>query len=366
MDEAALHLFIDASLRESARTKRRFLESCRTELAAACRLVIEALATGHKLLLFGNGGSAADAQHIAAEMVCRYKMERRPLPAIALTVDTSALTAIGNDYGYDQVFSRQVEALGQKGDVALAISTSGTSPSVVKALEVAKKKGIKVIGLTGKKGEAFAKACDVALVVPTFVVARIQECHIAAGHVMCEATDLALFADDKRTKAGKRHTTSPKELDLETLLALRQDWRDAKHTVVWTNGMFDVLHVGHIESLTAARALGDVLVVGVNADETVKKAKGEDRPIFPLAERIQMLTALEVVDYVVAFEEATPEAVLSKVQPDIHCKGADYAPPNGAPIPEKKIVEGYGGRIEFLPLVPNRSTTSTVARLLGR
>jgi rfaE bifunctional protein nucleotidyltransferase chain/domain len=127
--------------------------------------------------------------------------------------------------------------------------------------------------------------------------------------------------------------------------------------------MFDILHVGHLESLRVARSHGDVLVVGVNADETVRKAKGPNRPVFPVADRVEMLAALELVDHVLVFDEPTPERVLSLVQPDVHCKGADYAPPNGAPIPERKVVEAYGGRIVFVPLVPDRSTTGVLGLL---
>ena len=148
-------------------------------------------------------------------------------------------------------------------------------------------------------------------------------------------------------------------------MALRERWKQEGRVVVWTNGVFDVLHAGHLSSLQAARRLGDVLVVGVNADATVRARKGPDRPVFPVHERVAMLAALEVVDHVLVFEEDTPAQVLSALKPDIHCKGADYAPPNGAPIPEAEIVKAYGGRIEFLPLVPERSTTKTIEKLNG-
>jgi rfaE bifunctional protein nucleotidyltransferase chain/domain len=127
--------------------------------------------------------------------------------------------------------------------------------------------------------------------------------------------------------------------------------------------VFDVLHAGHLASLRAARAFGDVLVVGVNADATVRAAKGRPRPVFPAAERAELLAALEVVDHVVVFDEPTPTAILSKIKPDVHTKGADYAPPNGAPMPEADVVRAYGGRIEFLPLVPGRSTTHALEAL---
>lgn len=148
-----------------------------------------ALKNGHKVLLAGNGGSAADAQHLAAEFTGRFVKERTPLPAIALTTDTSALTAIGNDYGYEQVFSRQVTALGNAGDILIAISTSGNSASILAAIAAAKTKGIICIGLTGRDGGELKNQCTISLVVPSQVTARIQEMHILIGHLFCEYVD---------------------------------------------------------------------------------------------------------------------------------------------------------------------------------
>jgi len=144
------------------------------------------------------------------------------------------------------------------------------------------------------------------------------------------------------------------------LLELREAWRRDARTVVWTNGVFDVFHIGHLESLRAARQFGDVLVVGVNGDASVRANKGPERPIFPCTERVQILAALEIVDAILVFDDPTPERVLATVRPDIHVKGADYA---NKPIPERALVEGYGGRVELVPLVPGRSSTDTLARL---
>jgi rfaE bifunctional protein nucleotidyltransferase chain/domain len=151
----------------------------------------------------------------------------------------------------------------------------------------------------------------------------------------------------------------------DQLLNLREHyWRECR-TVVWTNGCFDVLHVGHVRSLRAARALGDVLVVGVNSDDSVRRLKGPGRPLTSAPERLEILAALECVDHVILFKELTPEVALARLQPEVHCKGADYAPPHGKPIPEARVVAAYGGRIEFLPLVPAISTTDLVRRLHG-
>lgn len=147
------------------------------------------LRQGGKILFVGNGGSAADAQHLAAEFVGRFEKERRGLAAIALTTDTSILTAVGNDYGFDQVFSRQVEALARPGDVVVGISTSGNSPNVVQALMVAKDLGAITIGMTGESGGKMASICDLCIQVPSKITARIQEAHILIGHIVCAAVD---------------------------------------------------------------------------------------------------------------------------------------------------------------------------------
>ena len=160
------------------------------EINSAVQLIINSIQNGNKLIIFGNGGSAADAQHIAAELVGRYKVERKGLPAIALTTDTSALTAISNDYGYDRVFKRQVEALAHKEDVVIGISTSGTSSNVINGLKTAKELGCKIIGFSGHDGGKMNNLCDVNLVVPSGDTPRIQEMHIVIAHTLCHLIDL--------------------------------------------------------------------------------------------------------------------------------------------------------------------------------
>jgi rfaE bifunctional protein nucleotidyltransferase chain/domain len=149
----------------------------------------------------------------------------------------------------------------------------------------------------------------------------------------------------------------------DDLLAAREQARRDGRVVVWTNGSFDLLHPGHVASLQQARALGDLLIVGLNSDASVRGYKGPGRPILTQDERAAMLAALECVDYVVIFDEPTPEAALARLRPDVHCKGDEYAPPHGRPVPERAVVEGYGGRIEYLPLVPGLSTTELLRRI---
>lgn len=183
-----------AMLEESARVKRALADSQAAGIARAAELVSDALRRGGKVLLFGNGGSAADAQHLAAEWTGRLRGDRAALPAIALTANTSELTAIGNDYGFERVFARLVEAHGRDGDVALAISTSGNSPNVLAGVQTARERGLRTIGLAGRSGGKLAPLVDVALCVPSDDTQRIQESHITIAHVIAELVEEALFA----------------------------------------------------------------------------------------------------------------------------------------------------------------------------
>jgi D-sedoheptulose 7-phosphate isomerase len=160
---------------------------------AAAALFTQTLRSGQKVLLAGNGGSAADAQHIAGELVSRFHFDRPALPGLALTTDTSILTAIGNDYGYEQVFSRQVQGLGQPGDLFVGISTSGKSPNIVTACQAARAKGLKVLGLTGAGGGAMAEHCDLVVRAPSASTPMIQQVHIVVGHILCALAEEALF-----------------------------------------------------------------------------------------------------------------------------------------------------------------------------
>ncbi len=179
-------------LRSSARVHDETAVTLCEEIAQAAQLIIDSTRDGGKLALCGNGGSAADAQHIAAEMVGRFQMERRPLPALALTTDTSVLTGIGNDYSYRDVFRKQVEALLVAGDVLIALTTSGNSPNCLAAVEAARDQGVTTIALTGAGGGEIARQVDLALIVPHEQTARIQETHIPIAHALCELVEEAL------------------------------------------------------------------------------------------------------------------------------------------------------------------------------
>ncbi len=185
---------IESSLNESINIKTELLSSSVESVIQIANILVEAFKTDHSLYLMGNGGSAADAQHISGELVGRFKKDRKPLPALALTTDTSVLTAIANDFGYDQCFERQVDAFVKDGDVVIGLSTSGNSSSIINAVLLAKKKGAKTISFTGKGGGRLKDHVDVCLEIPTTDTARIQECHITIGHILCSIVEKELFS----------------------------------------------------------------------------------------------------------------------------------------------------------------------------
>ncbi len=184
---------IEKILKESLAVKERFIRENIPVLILVAEKIAMAFMNDRKLMLCGNGGSAADAQHIAAEFVNRYELERPPLPAIALTTDTSILTSIGNDYSFEEVFSKQVKALGMEGDVLLALSTSGNSKNVLAAVKDARRQGIYTVGLAGNDGGKLALLVDTVMVVESNVTGRIQEAHILAGHILCHLVDYIVF-----------------------------------------------------------------------------------------------------------------------------------------------------------------------------
>lgn len=189
---STLNNLVSTSLRQHADVFNKLLDGEIEQIEKCAEIIFDAVAKGKKILICGNGGSAADAQHIAAEFVGRYETERRGLPAIALTTDTSALTALSNDYGFERIFSRQVEALAAAGDVLISFSTSGNSPNVLAAVMKARDLNCKTIGLTGIKGKKLASLCDACILVPSERTARIQEAHITIGHIWCEIIDSKL------------------------------------------------------------------------------------------------------------------------------------------------------------------------------
>lgn len=355
-----LTALVRRGLRDGARLRHLALEACAEDIVAIGEAVAERLANGGSVLTFGNGGSAADAQHFAAELVGRFTVDRPPLSAVALSSDPSVLTALANDFGFANVFARQIQALGRAGDVAMAVSTSGRSENVLAGVAAARERGLRTFALT-RSGSPLARDVERSIAIPAVDTARIQELHVTALHLVCEIVDVLLTGHIDESTDANGH---PKQLGWDALLHLREAWRGRQRTVVWTNGAFDLLHAGHVRALEAAKALGEVLVVGVNSDDAVRALKGPDRPILPLADRVAVVAALEAVDHVVVLDAITPEHALAALQPDVHCKGADYAP-GGKGMPEMEIVRGYGGRIEYTALVPDISTSDIIDRVRG-
>jgi D-sedoheptulose 7-phosphate isomerase len=202
-----MHERIQNILAESIQLKQSFVQAHLDMITRAADMLTTCLASGHKVLIFGNGGSAADAQHIAAEFVNRFRVDRPPLAALALTTDTSVLTSISNDFSFEDIFAKQIQALGHKDDIAWGISTSGGSPNVIRAMQVARELGLFTMALTGAGGEV-ARHTDLVLAVPSPTTARIQEVHIFVGHILCELVERKLFPEPFRQRPAARPASS--------------------------------------------------------------------------------------------------------------------------------------------------------------
>jgi D-sedoheptulose 7-phosphate isomerase len=198
--------FIFDELKDHAKTLEQTIETCGELIETLAEVIINCFRNGNKVLLCGNGGSAADAQHVAAEFINRFRFDRSALPAIALTTDTSILTCIGNDSAFENTFSRQVEALAVKGDILVGISTSGISANVLKALDIARTKSVTTVGFTGEKGrKTMGSKCDYCLVIPSADTARIQECHEFVWHIVCGLVENQLFGQSQTTPSGEKY-----------------------------------------------------------------------------------------------------------------------------------------------------------------
>lgn len=352
---------ITCQLLDASEVKKQIAERYSAVMAELACTMARSLFSGGKILLCGNGGSASDAQHIAAEFVGRFRRERMPLPSVALTANGATLTAIGNDYAFDNLFERQVRALGRPGDVLIGITTSGQSPNVIAAVKAANALGMTTVALTGGRPTELTQLSNFHIGIPSQVTARIQECHLMVCHVLCEEIDELLFPASQSTNVFDS-VSVPKITTLQELLPVREVWRRLGKKLVWTNGCFDLMHVGHIRNLQSAKAHGDILVVGVNSDSSVQAIKGLARPVIRESDRAELVSALECVDHVLVFSDTDPTTVIAQLQPDVHCKGAEYSDGTRA-IPEKEIVLGYGGTIQFLPILSGYSTTGLIEKI---
>lgn len=345
-----------AMVRNAARRLRYAtlaVEEMAEQIVEVSAIVGEALRAGGKILVCGNGGSAACAQHFAAEFTGKLKMDRAPIGAISLTTDTSALTAIANDYGYDFVFSRQVTALAKPGDIVVGLSTSGSSANVIRAFEAARDAGAITIGLSGAVDQLGG---DHSLRVPLRETARVQEAHDLILHEIAQLSERVVVPDLERDASSCPFDFVVAADEVESFRA----WIDATgEELVTTNGVFDLFHAGHAASITAARRHGDRLVVLVNDDASVKRLKGDSRPIRDEKARVSDIRSSSVADHVILMSEDDPRSLLAALRPHTHAKGSDY---RGGGLIEAETVESAGGRIAYLDLIPGISTSDTVRK----
>ncbi|MBU1105417.1 MAG: D-glycero-beta-D-manno-heptose 1-phosphate adenylyltransferase [Candidatus Riflebacteria bacterium] len=319
-----------------------------TIFGQAAASMIAALRQKNRILVCGNGGSAADAEHMAGELVGRFGYDRASLPCVSLCTPSATFTAIANDYGYDQVFKRQVQGHGSAGDVLIGISTSGNSPNIVEAFKAAKEMQITTIAMTGSHDSKLSQIADLTLRAPSTHTPRIQEIHGVLVHSLCRAVEEEIFPASGRPPAlphGKMITP----VQIEVLAAAI-----AGRRAVFTNGCFDILHPGHVYVLQEARKLGEMLIVGLNSDDSVRRLKGEDRPYHCCEDRAAVLAALACVDYVVSFSEDTPKRLIEALTPKILVKGGDY---NHETIVGADWVTSHGGEVKVVPLLQGHSTT---------
>lgn len=316
----------------------------------AVELMLAALRGGRRILVCGNGGSASDAEHMAGELVGRFGYDRASLPCISLCTPSATFTAIANDYGYEQVFQRQVQGLGVTGDVLIGISTSGNSANIVAAFKTARNLGIKTVALTGSRDSKLSQLADVTVRSPSTRTPRIQEIHGLLLHSMCRAIEDEMFSETAKTIAPALPSSKIIGADqINTLAAAIKGYES-----VFTNGCFDILHPGHVYVLNESRKAGELLIVGLNTDESIKRLKGPTRPYHRFADRAMVLAALECVDYVVGFGEDTPAEIIQTLTPKVLIKGGDYSPET---IVGADWVQKHGGCVKVVPLLEGHSTT---------
>lgn len=316
--------------------------------------IADSFMSGGALFAFGNGGSSASASHFCAEFTGKLKLDRDPLPAFWIGGDTSATSAIGNDYGFDEIFSRQVLALVRPADVVIGISTSGASPNVIAGLEAAKKRGAYTVMLSG----ASPKDCaDLNIRVRSEDTPRIQEIHDFLLHMIAQNVESRLNSD---LSVGRFRDPFPFLLSEDDLPRFA-DWAEGSKTLlVSTNGVYDLLHGGHRKSLEESHKLGDQLVVLINSDASVQKIKKDGRPIRSESERVQDLQSLPFVSHVYIFDEDSPLESLLKLRPSLHTKGSEY---EAMDIPELALESRLGTKIVFIPRIDSRSTSDQISKI---
>lgn len=316
-------------------------------------IIYKVLQSGNTVYTAGNGGSASESSHLTGELVGRFLPgDRKALKAISLNADTTVITAIGNDFGFAKIYSRQIEALGEKGDLVICLSTSGTSSNIINLIETSEKIGIKTVLLTGALNSAELPKCDIVFKVNSNITALVQEVHLSIIHMIC--THLEEMYQNRK----------PEEL-VEKIIELKnlevQD--DVRPSIVWVNGCFDILHKGHISFLREAASLGSELWVGLNSDKSIKALKGPNRPLQDQALRAETLIMLPWVRRVIIFDELEPSEALYKVKPQIIAKSKDYL---NVSIPENPVIRELGIEVIYINKIEGISTSDLVTQILNK
>lgn len=317
------------------------------DFSKAAAMLTNALKKGNKILVCGNGGSASDAEHMAGEIVGRFGYDRPSLPCISLCTPSATFTAISNDYGYEKVFSRQVQGLGKSGDVLIGISTSGNSANIVEAFKTAKEMNVSTIALTGSKDSKLSQLSDLTLRSGSTKTPRIQEIHSIIIHSLCRIIEDEIFDKSTTPALPSQKILTGKEINI-----LAEAIKGYKS--VFTNGCFDILHPGHVYILKECRRYGELLIVGLNTDDSIKRLKGPSRPYHKFEDRANVLAALECVDYVIGFDEDTPKNLIETLTPKVLIKGGDYTPET---VVGADWVTANGGECVIIPLLEGHSTT---------
>lgn len=311
--------------------------------------ISEAFKAGKRLYAFGNGGSAAEAQHFTTELIGRFNTNRKSLPAISLCSDTSALTCIANDFGYDAIFSRQVEGLVEEGDVVFGFTTSGRSTNVLLGLDAAKKMGGLTVLVTGNNNGVTQDLADTVFRIGGNETAIIQESHLMLIHLLSELIEINMELKISPIETQKPRIIYDSQFE-------RQLLRDGE-TTVWVNGCFDILHEGHLMLLNSASQAGPYLIVGINSDSSVKKLKGVGRPFIAEMSRARTIAQLPFVDLVIIFSEENPLEILKTVRPNIVVKGDIYKDKN---FKEKDFLIEIGCEILFTHHISGISTSAII------
>lgn len=343
--------------REIHRRYRELLaisESQIEQIEDLAREIASAIQNGKRIYAFGNGGSAAEAQHFTTELIGRFIGNRRSLPAISLSADSSALTCIANDFGYDKVFSRQVEGLVQDGDVVVGFTTSGRSSNVLEGLITAKSLGGFSVLVTGNHQSENSILADIVLEIGGEKTAIIQEIHLMVIHVLCELIEGYLGLKSDELVISNEKVLYESEFKAELL-------SDSKSRV-WVNGCFDVLHEGHLLLLNVASRAGTELIVGLNSDSSVRRLKGQGRPVISEVRRARTISQLPFVDSVIIFGSDNPLDILRLVRPNVVVKGGSYA---GSHFVEKEFLSEINCKVIFTEHIPDLSTTRILQEFEG-